>query len=95
MQLKLEVVLNTNGDVVVNAYQNDLTAPGASVGIQLWTPIPGIPQFIDDAVGANLSNLLAQLPAAPLAPGRKGFGMRSQDSARRAFFAWLQATAQT
>lgn len=92
VHLRLEVVLNTNGDVVVNCYQNDLTANPVSAPV--WNPIPGMSQLIDDAVGANISNLLGQSPAPPLAPGFMGFGMQSSQSARRAAFSYVQTIAQ-
>ncbi len=94
VQLRLEVVLNTNGDVVVNCYQNDLTAVGASVSTPTWVPVPGMDQLVDDAVGWNLSNLLARGPTAPLSPGFMGFGMQSSNAARRAAFSWLETVAQ-
>jgi hypothetical protein len=94
VHLRLEVVLNTNGDVVLNCYQNDLTAAGASVATPIWNSIPGISQIIDDAVGANLSNLLAQAPQNPLSPGFLGYGMQSTQSARRTYFSWIQTVAQ-
>lgn len=92
VHLRLEVVLNTNGDVVVNCYINDLTVN--TVSSPVWTAIPGMSQFIDDAVGANLSNLLAQVPAPPLSPGFAGFGMQSSQAARRTYFSYMVIAAQ-
>jgi hypothetical protein len=94
VQLMLEVVCNTNGDVVLNCYQNDLTVVDASVQTPTWAPVPGISQFIDDAVGANVSNLLAQNPQSPLAPGFVGWGMQSSQAARRAAISTVQIAAQ-
>ena len=94
VHLQLEVVQNTNGDVVVNCYQNDLTGAG-TVQSPVWVPIPGILQFIDDGVGANVSNTLAQNPTPPLSPGYVGFGSQSSQAARRCYFSHVSITAQT
>lgn len=47
--LKLEVVLNPQGDIVLNCYANDLDtyAPGSAV----WTAIGGMDRYVDDSLG--------------------------------------------
>lgn len=77
VHLRLEAVCNANGDVVLNCYQNDLTAN--LVTAPVWTAIPGIAQFIDDATGINSGSV-------PYIGGRAGFGGTFSGATRRAFF---------
>jgi hypothetical protein len=85
VHLRLEVVNNDNGDVVVNCYQNDLSAH--DVDAPVWAAIPGMTQLVDDAVGVNTGSL-------PLLGGRAGFAARFADSARRAYFDHLVVAKQ-
>jgi len=71
--LRLEVVNNPGGDVVLNCYQSDLSAH--NVDSPSWVAIPGLGQIIDDALGINTGS-------APLIGGRVGFGMVSSDVGR-------------
>lgn len=87
LHLRLDVVVNPNGDVVLSAFQNDLglhpigTAPD-------WQPIGGMPAFIDDALGINSGS-------KPLTSGRGGFGFAAADVTRRGFFDQLEVHRQT
>ncbi len=87
LHLRLDVVVNPNGDVVLSAFQNDLglhpigTAPD-------WQPIGGMPPFIDDALGINSGS-------KPLTSGRGGFGFATADVTRRGFFDQLEVYRQT
>lgn len=85
MQLRLEVVVNLNGDVVINCYQSDPAAH--PVTSPVWSPIQGIPRFIDDTLGVNSGSM-------PLTSGRLGFGMQSADISRRAYFDQVVTLAQ-
>lgn len=85
MQLRLEAVVNLNGDVVINCYQSDPAAHPVSAPV--WSAIPGIPQFIDDALAVNTGS-------APLTSGRVGFGFQTADVSRRAYFDQLVTIAQ-
>ncbi len=82
VHLKLEAVRNTNGDVVLNCYENDLAAhtvdPG-NVNPPVWVAIPGMTQFIDDSLGVNSGSV-------PYTSGRAGWGCYSKDITRRAYF---------
>lgn len=84
--LRLDAVVNTNGDVVLNCFQNDLVAN--SVAAPVWVAIPGITQFIDDALGANSGSL-------PYDAGRMGFGGRFADTGRRVYFDRLECSRET
>lgn len=91
--LRLEAVANDNGDVVINCYQNDLTAH--SVASPVWTAINGITQFIDDAAGiASASAGLTGSDIFPYASGYMGYGMRVANIGRRAFFDFIKPIAQ-
>ena len=48
LHLQLEVVANSNGDVVINVRQS-LATPTAPV----WTSVPGIVQFVDDCTAVR------------------------------------------
>lgn len=85
VHLRLEVVANDNGDVVVNCYANDLSVN--DVDAPVWAAIPGMAQFIDDATGVNSGSL-------PYVGGRTGFAARFTDSVRRAYFDHLTVAKQ-
>jgi hypothetical protein len=77
VHLRLEVITNISGDVVINCYRNagDVTTP-------VWVDIPGIPggpSFVDDVAGINSGSL-------PFTGGRAGFGASFAGTTRRAYF---------
>lgn len=80
--LRLEMVRNDNGDVILNCYKNtgNVTSP-------TWAAIPGMAVFTDDALGINTGSV-------PLVGGRVGFGGKFTDTARRAFFDHLEIAKQ-
>ncbi len=86
VHLRLEAVYNLNGDVVINVFRNDLDAN--DVDAPVWEAIPGMAQFIDDALGVNSGSL-------PYTAGRVGFGARLSDSQRRAYVDHLSVSKQT
>jgi hypothetical protein len=93
LQLRLDAIANGNGDVVLNCYFNDLTLGGASVASPTWIPIPGISQYIDDALGINTGTTpLAGLSGAN---GYAGFGMTKTVPNTTALFDELEVLAQT
>lgn len=85
VHLRLEWVVNTNGDVILNCFQNDLTAH--AVGSPVWTAIPGMDPFTDDA-------LQVATGSAPLTAGRFGFGARVAEVTRRAYFDHIEVARQ-
>ena len=85
MHLRLEMVCNGNGDTVLNCYMSDLTAH--AVTSPVWTPIPGMSQFIDDPAGINSGSL-------PFVGGYAGFAARVTDATRRAYFDQIQIAKQ-
>lgn len=76
LHLRLDAIVNPNGDVVLSAYASDLavnevTAPN-------WEAIDGLDTFIDDALGINSNS-------NPLAGGYGGIIFQSSQAYRSAF----------
>src|SRR5512133_1159821 len=86
LHLRLDVIVNTNGDVVLKAYENDLAANPLGT-VPAWTPILGMAEFIDDQLGINSGS-------QPLTSGRGGFGFSAKDVTRRAYFDHLELLRQ-
>jgi hypothetical protein len=64
LQLRLDAIVNPNGDVVLKCFQNDVdTNPVTSPS---WEAITGMDDFVDDALGVNSGS-------NPLAGGWGGF----------------------
>lgn len=95
--LRIDVVSNTNDDVVIRCFESDLDAHPVTAPV--WTPIAGLENtglvptfdagitFIDDALGVNSGSV-------PYTSGRSGFGFWSKDSARRGVFDHIQLSRQ-
>ena len=87
LHIRLDVIVNDNGDVVLGVFQNDLddnplgTAP-------YWQAVSGMAEFIDDQLGINSGS-------QPLTSGRGGFGMVVSDVTRRGFFDHIELLRQT
>lgn len=86
LHLRLDMIVNVNGDVILQAFRNDLTANPVTAPV--WTAVPGLVQFIDDALGVNSGS-------APLTSGYAGFAFATKDVTRRAFFDYIEAQRQT
>jgi len=84
--LRLDVIVNVNGDVLLQCFENDLDANPLS-GAPVWTPIVGMEEFIDDTLGINSGS-------APFTSGRSGFGIHVEDVTRRAAFDHIQVFRQ-
>ncbi|NNB86086.1 hypothetical protein [Corallococcus exiguus] len=86
LHLRLDGIVNANGDVVLKAFKNDLA--GHPLGTPPdWQPVPGMADFIDDALGINSGS-------QPLTSGRGGFGFAVRDVTRRAYFDSLELSRQ-
>jgi hypothetical protein len=91
--LRLDMIVQGTGDVVLQCFQNDLEVN--EVSSPDWTVVPGMegPQspsiegFIDDALGVNTGS-------APYTSGRAGFGIHVIDVSRRAYFDHLEVVRQ-
>lgn len=80
--LRLDMIVNPNGDVVLNVYESDLDT--YAVTAPTWVAVSGISQFIDDALGVNSG--LAGNTDLPYTGGRVGYGFTTEEAARRAYF---------
>lgn len=94
LHLRLDMVVNLNGDVVLLAFQNDLEAN--TVALPVWEEIPGMEWtpspdtgrvFIDDAAGVNSGS-------APFVDGRAGYGFQTADVSRRGYFDHITVSRQ-
>ena len=86
LHLRLDVIVNANGDVVLKVFRNDLGAHALGTPPD-WQPVPGMAEFIDDHLGINSGS-------QPLTSGRGGFGFSVRDVARRGFFDHLELYRQ-
>jgi len=86
LHLRLDVIVNDNGDVVLKVLRNDLGAHPLGSPPD-WQPVPGMVEFIDDHLGINSGS-------QPLTSGRGGFGMSVADVTRRGFFDHLELLRQ-
>jgi len=91
--LRLDMVVNLTGDVVLSVFENDLdTNP---VTAPVWVAVPGLDAispgsgqaFIDDALGINSGS-------APYVDGRAGKAFAYDQDARRGFFDHIQIARQ-
>ncbi len=91
--LRLDMIVNLTGDVVLVVMENDLTVNPVTAPI--WAPVPGMDSispgsgqaFIDDSLGINSGS-------APFLDGRAGFAFEYADAARRGFFDHIQIARQ-
>ncbi|MCL2726743.1 MAG: hypothetical protein FWD69_20180 [Polyangiaceae bacterium] len=86
LHLRLDVIVNTNGDVVLKVFQNDLTLHPLGAPPD-WQPVSGMVEFIDDHLGINSGS-------QPLTSGRGGFGFSVKDVTRRAYFDYIELFRQ-
>lgn len=86
LHLRLDVIVNDNGDVVLKVLENDLDAHPLGSPPD-WQPVPGMVEFIDDHLGINSGS-------QPLTSGRGGFGVAVKDVTRRAFFDHIELLRQ-
>lgn len=86
LHLRLDMVVNENGDVLLQVFQNDLVAnPLGSA--PSWQPVPGMSELIDDALGINSGS-------QPFTSGRAGFGFFTKDVTRRGFLDHVEVYRQ-
>jgi hypothetical protein len=86
LHLRLDVIVNANGDVVLQTFQSDLSAHPLGTPPN-WQPISGMVEFIDDHLGINSGS-------QPLTSGRGGFGFAVRDVTRRAYFDHIELLRQ-
>lgn len=86
LHVRLDMISNANGDVILQCFENDLDANPLG-GAPVWTPIAGMTEFVDDALQVNTGS-------APFTTGRHGFAFYSEDVTRRGFFDGIQVFRQ-
>jgi len=97
LHLRLDAIVNLNGDVILKVFQSDLVNP---VTTPIWLPIPGIEDpaligthgagtaFVDDSLGINSGS-------PSFTSGRMGYGFFTKDISRRGFFDHIECMRQT
>jgi hypothetical protein len=86
LHLRLDAIVNQNGDVVLKVFENDLSSRPLGTAPS-WQEVPGMAEFIDDNTAINSGS-------QPLTSGRAGFGMAVKDVTRRAFFDHVELMRQ-
>ena len=86
LHIRLDVVVNPNGDVVLEVFSSDLDAHPLGQAPD-WQPVDGMPRFIDDHLGINSGE-------QPFTSGRAGFALESRDVIRRGYFDHLEVFRQ-
>ena len=84
--LRLDMVVNLNGDVLLQVFENDLDANPLG-GAPVWVAVPGMEEFVDDALQINSGS-------APFTSGRGGFGFHTSDVTRRGAFDHVEVFRQ-
>lgn len=85
LHVRLDMIFNANGDVILQAFENDLDAN--SVAAPVWTAIAGASEVIDDAL-----QVVSGSP--PFTSGRIGFGFQSSDVTRRGYIDHVEVLRQ-
>ena len=84
--LRLDMIVNDNGDVLLRVFENDLGANPLG-GAPVWVAVGGMVLFTDDTLQVNSGS-------APFTSGRGGFGYHTIDVTRRGFFDHLEVFRQ-
>lgn len=86
LHLRLDCIVNVNGDVLLQCFRNDLGSN--DVDAPAWVVEPGLANVVDDA-------LQILTGSAALTAGRMGFGFQTKDVSRRGFFDHIEAFVQS
>lgn len=93
LHLRLDMIVESTGDVILQVYQNDLDSN--PVTLPVWAVVTGmegaqyptIHGFIDDSLGVNTG-------LSPYTSGRAGFGHYNNDVGRQSFVDHLEVARQ-
>lgn len=85
LHLRLDMIVNANGDVILQAFTNNLNAN--PVTSPVWTALAGITSVTDDALGITSGS-------QPFTSGRVGWAMATKDISRRAAFDHVEVFRQ-
>jgi hypothetical protein len=90
--LRLDVIVQGTGDVILQVYRNDLDAHPVTAPV--WVPVPGMEGsnvlfngFVDDSLGVNTGSV-------PLTSGCMGFACRFETANRAAFLDQISCERQ-
>lgn len=95
--LRMDAVVNTNGDVILKVFRSDLST--RAVTAPIWSAVPGIEDstitsthgagtaFVDDGLGVNSGS-------ASYTSGRFGFAFSVSDVTRRGYFDHIEVYRQ-
>lgn len=86
LHLRLDMISNLNGDVVLRCFSNDLQSRPIGQPPN-WVPIQGMAFYLDDHTGVNSGSL-------PLTSGRGGFAFAVSDVTRRGYFDHIELARQ-
>jgi hypothetical protein len=87
VHMRLDVIVNLSGDVILLAYINDLDSNPVTAPV--WVEVPGMEGgFVDDALGVASGS-------PPLTSGRAGFAFQTAEVTRRGWFDHLELLRQT
>lgn len=89
VHLRLDIIVNPNGDVVLRCYKNDLDAH--TVSSPTWEAISGMDTFVDDALGINTSS--TGMPQ-PMSGGYVGYGFASEALQARGMVDYVEVFRQ-
>jgi len=84
--LRIDMVVNLTGDVILDVWQNDLTLHPIGTAPD-WQPVAGMGQLVDDVLGVNTGSF-------PYTSGRAGIGCWKNDVTRRVYFDQLEVIRQ-
>ncbi len=84
--LRLDMIVNDNGDVLLQVFENDLSANPLG-GAPVWVAVPGMVEFVDDTLQINSGS-------APFTSGRGGFAFHTVDVTRRGAFDHMEIFRQ-
>jgi len=85
LHLRLDSIFNSNGDVILKVFRNDLTVN--SVTNPSWQTVPGMDDVVDDVLGVNSGSI-------PLSGGFVGFAFFSKDLQKRGSFDQIETLRQ-
>lgn len=86
VHVRLDMIVNENEDVVLKVFTNDL-ATNPLGGAPVWVEVPGMEEFIDDALAINSGT-------QPYTSGYIGFGYQCSNVSRRCYFDHVEAIRQ-
>ncbi len=94
VHLRLDMVHNDTGDVILQVFQNDLSANPIN-DPPSWTAITGMTDFTDDALGVNSTEAGVRSDIIqPFVGGYAGFGFYSKNIQRRGWFDHIEIYRQ-